>query len=78
MLTRPKLPQHLRFVWQAFFDLSTDRQIGQVMGPIPWASIDRYAARYSIHGNDEFEQFAAMIRTLDLSYREYFKPKDMK
>lgn len=35
------------------------------VGPIPWSSIDRYAARFGFDAADEFERFAKLIRMMD-------------
>lgn len=67
---RPDLFGHLIFEWSAFRSLSTDRPIGLAMGPIPWSSIDRFADRYAIDG-DEFDRFAALIQAMDETFRGY-------
>ena len=66
---------HLLFEWIAFGALSTDRQIGMDRGPIPWASIDRYAVRYSVE-SDDFDRFCHLIREMDRVYLEYFRKKN--
>ncbi len=60
--------EHLQFVWGAFWDLHTDRPIGMGAGPIPFASIDRYAERYGIVALDDFDAFRELIRALDDTY----------
>jgi hypothetical protein len=71
--SRPELSGHLGFEWRAFRSLSSDRPVGLAMGPIPWSSIDRFADRYAIAG-DEFDRFADLIQDLDEAFREYHKP----
>jgi hypothetical protein len=56
---------HLLDMWEAFFALSNDRQVGMGLGPIPWSSLDRYAQRFGIDDPDEFDVFAFLIRTMD-------------
>jgi hypothetical protein len=66
------LEPHLQFEWQAFRDLSTDRQAGFGVGPIPWTSIDQYAARHGVEG-DEFERFCHLVRAMDDAYRAHIE-----
>jgi hypothetical protein len=68
--TRPDLFGHLTFEWSAFRSLSTDRPIGLAMGPIPWSSIDRFAGRYDIAG-DDFDRFSELIQAMDAAFRDY-------
>jgi hypothetical protein len=72
--TRPELFGHLRFEWDAFRALSTDRPVGLAMGPIPWSSIDRFADRYGIAG-DDFDRLAELIQAMDVAYRDYHEKK---
>jgi len=59
-----------REILDAFFELSTDRQLGFSEGPIPFTALDAYARRIGIDGLDEFMQLRRLIRALD---REYLK-----
>lgn len=68
--TRPDLFGHLQFEWIAFRALSTDRQIGMAMGPIPWLAIDRFASRYGLVG-DDFDRLCEIIQAMDGAFREY-------
>src|SRR5262249_1598149 len=65
---------HLALEWEAFAQLSTDRPVGLSRGAIPWSSIDGYAARFSIAG-DESGRFARLIRAMDEAYLAYFRDK---
>jgi len=56
----------------AFWELNSDRQIGMGLGPIPFTSIDRYALRHSIAG-DDFDFFQKMIRAMDRVFIEHAK-----
>ncbi len=72
---------HLAFEWSAFRSLSSDRQVHRhffvaplgamksvtELGPIPWRSIDHYASRYGIEG-DEFDRFCELIQAMDAVY----------
>lgn len=59
------MPPDLERIRGAFHELSTCRQIGMALGPIPWTAIDRYAER---HGIGDFEQFATLVRACDAAY----------
>jgi hypothetical protein len=70
VISKPDLDLTLQFEWAAFGALSTDRPVGMGRGPIPWGSIDRYADRYGITG-DDFDRFCALIRALDAVYLSF-------
>jgi hypothetical protein len=70
--TKVDLFEHLAFEWGAFFALSTDRPGGMNQGAIPWTSIDRYASRYGVIG-DEFERLSSLIRAMDNAFLSYKK-----
>lgn len=54
-------------IWlAAFWELSTDRQIGMAEGPIPAAAIDRHTRGWP---DDEAETFRVCIRMMDQAYR---------
>lgn len=57
-----------REILDAFFELSTDRQLGFSEGPIPFTAIDAYARRVGVDGLDEFMQLRRLIRALDAQY----------
>nr|WP_245516595.1 hypothetical protein [Methylobacterium segetis] len=40
------------------------------MGPIPWSSLDRYAARTGITDPEEFERLARLVGAMDAVWRE--------
>ena len=60
------LPQHQLYM-EAFNELSTERQIGMGVGPIPRSAIRAYAQELGIVG-DEFEHFHRIIRLVDNDY----------
>lgn len=66
---QPDIPPHLGFIWLAFFDLSTERQIGMGVGPIPRSKIREYARELGIDDNSEsFDRFTRIIHALDDEY----------
>lgn len=69
-LDRPPVEPESAFVWEAFWELSSDRDSGFGEGDIPFRAIDRFAQRYGIDDLDEFDEFRSMIRGVD---REYLK-----
>ena len=52
---------------RAFFRLSTCREIGMAVGPIPWSSIVDYADRAGLKG-DSAETFTTIMMSLDHAY----------
>ena len=69
-LIGPELDEGYRFAYEAFNALSTDRQVGFGVGPIPWSAIDQFAQRYGIVDIDEFERLNYLIRVMDGVYLE--------
>lgn len=67
--SRPQIEPYQQFVWSAFWDLVSDRQIGMGgVGPIQFSSIDRYARRFGVTDPDQFRRFLRVIRALDARY----------
>ncbi len=66
----PELEPGLVFYWYAFWELSTDRQIGMSEGPIPWSSMHRWCQYHEILG-DEFDRFVIMIKHMDAAYLKH-------
>lgn len=60
----PQPARHEQFYWDAWRNLSADRQSGMGIGAIPFLAIDAYAKRFDIEGRD-FEDFFYIIRELD-------------
>ncbi len=67
---KPELEQGLAFYWYAFWQLSTDRQLGMSEGPIPWSAIDRWSQRHDIDG-DEFDRLVIMLKHMDVVYLKH-------
>jgi hypothetical protein len=73
---KPDLRLGLRFYFNAFLDLTSDRAIGMAEGPIYWTSIRSYADRFNLDGF-EFDRFVHLVRALDSEYLDY-RSKSMK
>lgn len=54
--------------YEDFWELSTDRQLGNCLGPIPAASIDRHVAGWNYVDAD---MFRSIIRAMDGAYLEW-------
>lgn len=65
---RPILPPHLHDYWMAFCDLTTERQIGMGLGPIPASKIRAYAIDELELLGDERDRFFAVMRRTDDGY----------
>ena len=63
----PVLGPGLAFIYQAFWQLGSDRHVEQ--GPIPFTAIDAFARRYRIRA-DAFDRFRTLIVRLDNAYRQ--------
>lgn len=65
-----EVEEHLCFMWNAFWALSGDRQIGATGGVsrIPFVSIDRYAARRGIDDRGAFDRFHLMLTRMDAAF----------
>lgn len=59
-LEPPRLYDVELYFWEAFVELTTDRNNG---GPIPYSSIREYA---KVHGDND--SFTAIIRRMDRAY----------
>ncbi len=76
-LDEPEMDPVNNFYLQSFYDLSTCRSIGQVMGPIPWNIIVQYA-EYSGLELDITDLFIRVIRSLDLVYLNWCSEETKK
>lgn len=66
-LDRPALPECGPFILQAFAELSTCRQLGFAVGPIPWRDLVAYGDRAGLSG-DDLTLFMEVVRELDALY----------
>lgn len=65
---RPEILAGLAGWYDDFWELSTDRQIGMTIGPIPAASIERHTADWP---DDDAEMFRVCMRRMDSVYLNY-------
>jgi len=75
---RPALMIGLDFYLRAYHELSYDRPIGMTLGPIPWSSVDRYAAKYGIVDLDDFSVFESHIRAMENAVYHHDKSLEAK
>lgn len=61
----PDLHDIEEHVWEAFWNLSTDRPVGMGPGQIPWSSISRMAEEFKAMGEKTFHR---LIRAMDATY----------
>ena len=62
---RPEIASHLTLIWNAFWELGTERQLGMSVGPIPGSKIREYLREeLELHGA-EYERARAIIRKAD-------------
>lgn len=59
-----------RFYLASFWELSTERQVGQVLGQIPETRVREHAARAGL-SDGNMTLFRAVIRALDGAYLEW-------
>lgn len=64
-LIAPELADIELAFWEAFRELSTERQVGMSAGPIPWSSIQRYVQE---HPFVDANTFSRIIRAMDGAY----------
>lgn len=65
------------FYMQAFWDLSTERQLGFTVGPIPASSIYRYPGAQGL-SPAMMCLFEAVIRKMDETYRDWAESERKK
>ena len=68
--TAPELRPDLLFYWDAFNDLSTCREVGMSVGPIPYLAILTFAKEEEIKGI-EFEELKHVITSMDGVYLDH-------
>lgn len=65
---RSELEPHLTWIWNAFWELGTERQFGMSVGPIPGSKIREYLQdELDVHGT-EYDRARAIIRKADDAY----------
>ncbi|GGZ21703.1 hypothetical protein GCM10011273_03100 [Asticcacaulis endophyticus] len=63
-------------ILKAFWELSTERQIGFGVGPIPGSLISKAASDIGIYDPDRVADFRSIIRACDEVYLSRSTPKD--
>lgn len=59
------------WLWEAFLELTTDRQITMGgVGPIPWSAVNRYATALGLN-EDERYLLHYVIRDMDTKYLKH-------
>lgn len=64
---RPEIQPGFNEWYDDFFELSTDRQIGMAVGPIPKSSIEKHTEGWP---PDDAEMFRFCMRAMDAVYLE--------
>jgi hypothetical protein len=65
---RPEIEPHLTWLWNAFWELSTERQIGMAIGSIPVSKIREYLRDEMELTGPEYDRARAIIRRVDDAY----------
>lgn len=78
VMNAPQLLPGLEMYLRAFFDLSTDRQIGfSGLGPVPYSSIAGYAESFGLDDSETYD-FAYLIKQLDAAFLTQMEEKKPK
>lgn len=75
-MEEPELLPGEDFYLEAFTDLSTERNLGMSIGPIPWNSIVLYAKQKHLD-EENAQALVTVIRIMDNAYLE-FASEEMK
>ena len=70
----PRLNLGTQLYIDAFWELSTERDFGYSLGPIPWSKIMLYADRIGLNPT-MCDVFLLVMRELESHYNEYTKNK---
>jgi len=65
---RPEVELHLAWLWNAFWELGTERQLGTVVGPIPGSKIREYLRDEMDLTGTDYDRARAIIRRADDAY----------
>jgi hypothetical protein len=74
LLDEPQLYPGLGIYYRAFWELSSERQIGMGCGPIPHSAIVGYARNYRMSDDQEFD-LIYLMRKMDARYLELSEKK---
>lgn len=69
-LDRPELERGLNFVFEAFWDLNTCRDVGMGVGPIPWTASYQYGLAHGLD-RDMLLVFPRIIMRMDQAYLDW-------
>jgi len=72
----PRLTLGLEFYYAAFNDLSTCRDVGMGMGPIPWTEVQAYADSYGL-SEDESDDLHVLMALMDKAFLKHFAQKSL-
>jgi hypothetical protein len=64
----------LEWIWEAYINLNTCRQIGMSVGPIPWSAVEQYVVSHRL-SDDEAYVLHMSIREMDSVYLEHMNRK---
>lgn len=73
LLNRPVLKPHLAHLLEAFYELSSQRMIGEVPQPIQISEILAYVDLLGVIEPEDRQQLLKAIRTLDAAYLEQIR-----
>jgi len=65
---QPEVEPHLVWLWDAFWELGTERQLGMSIGPIPVSKIREYLRDELELDGVEFERAKTIIRKADTAW----------
>jgi len=65
---RPEIEPHLTWLWNAFVELGSERQLGMSVGPIPGSQIREYLRDEMELTGTEYDRARAIIRKTDDAY----------
>ncbi len=69
-INEPQISQVDYFYIKSFYDLSTCRNSGMSIGPIPWTAIKKYTEHYGLEF-DVAESLIDIIKEMDEAYMDY-------
>ena len=74
MLNRPELMPGLKFYFDAFNELCTERQLGMAVGLIPWSKIMEYGKHYDLE-HYELDRLLKYVRVLESTMQKNIDKK---
>jgi hypothetical protein len=74
ILDAPELQIGLEWTYSAFGKLTTCRQIGMGIGPIPWTAINEFCVKHQLNSDDQ-DDFEYLIEQMDDAYVQHMNKK---